>query len=67
MPIYVFYWEEDEEFMMEIDANEEEVRKLLDKYRASAGEWYDVDGWAEFLSKTGVKARLITIEAQIYF
>ncbi len=65
MPVYKFYWEEGS-FLMEIDADESTVTKLLDEYRGE-DEYYCDRGWYEFLKRKGVKARFIEPEHSIYF
>ena len=65
MPIYEFYWEEDS-FLMEINADYEDVKKLLEEYKKS-DEFYNSVGWAEFLEKRGIEAKVIEPEYHIYF
>jgi iron uptake system EfeUOB component EfeO/EfeM len=68
MPIYCFYWgnDEDESFIMKIEANKEVVEKLLDEYRNSDEGYNDFD-WFEFLKSKGIKAKFIQIDHYIYF
>ncbi len=65
MQIYKFHWDEDS-FLMEIDADETTVIKLLEEYK-SEDEFYCDYGWAEFLKKRGIKARFIKPDHSIYF
>jgi len=68
MPVYEFYWghDVDEQFLMEIDADEDTVKKLLDEYRSSDEE-YNNFGWCDFLRRKGIKAEIIEAEYYIYF
>ncbi|MCD6340883.1 MAG: hypothetical protein J7L51_02910 [Desulfurococcales archaeon] len=66
--IYEFYWghHDDERFLMEVEAEPEEVERLLEEYRASDEE-YDDEGWLEFLRGRGIRARTLRPERSIQF
>jgi hypothetical protein len=68
MPIYCFYWgkDEDESFLMEIEADKETVEKLLHEYK-KLDEYYNNADWYEFLKSKGIKAEFIEIDHYVYF
>jgi len=70
MPIYMFYWgnarDLDEMFMMEIDEDEDNVKRLLNEYRDIDKEYNNI-GWLEFLEERNIKARILVPDYWIYF
>lgn len=70
MPYYMFYWndgDDDERFMMYIEANSKTVKKLLNEYRSSDPRGYNNFDWLDFLRKKKIKAEIIEPAEWIYF
>jgi len=72
MPIYCFYWSDEglvEEYriLIEINADKETVKKMLDEYRSSDEEGYIIFEFMEFLEERGVEFREISPDQYIYF
>jgi hypothetical protein len=67
--VYCFWWGDDsnDQFIMEIWAREEEVKELLNKYRASDPEGYNNADWMDFLRSRGIRCRMIVPDYYIYF
>jgi len=64
--IYEFCWEDENLVLMDIDAGKERVKALLDEYR-SKNEYYNIDGWVDFLRKQGITARVIEPDVCLHF
>ncbi len=68
MPIFEFWWDGGEETsIMQIEADKKTVEKLLDEYRKSDPENYNIEEWCEFLNEKGIKASFIYPEFSFYF
>ena len=65
--IYEFYWDDEDGFLMEIWAEKEEVKRLLDEYRNSDPEGYNAIDWYHFLRSKGIRCRFIEVDYHIYF
>jgi len=64
--IYEFCWEDENLALMDIDVEKEQVKALLDEYR-SKNEYYNIDGWADFLRNRGITARVIEPDVCLHF
>jgi hypothetical protein len=61
------FWYSNGEFLMEIEAKTNVVKKLLNEYRKSNPNEYNDEEWLKFLRKKGIKARFIKPRVSIYF
>jgi len=70
MPYYMFYWgsgDEDERFLMRIEADNEKVKCLLNEYRESDPEEYNDADFEDFLKNKGINAEIISPDEWIHF
>ena len=63
--IIEFYDDDSVYALIETDENPKKIEKLLNKYR-EIDEYYDIDGFLEWLKKKGVKFKVIRTEADYY-
>jgi len=63
--IYEFWWWNDT-VLIEIEADKDEVEKLLETYR-KGDPHHTIDSWLDFLAARGGKAKLIEPDYRIYF